>query len=62
MLHDARHAGMIVKQFASALEELSALISYDGGELQDVYESLSDQFAASQTAAADVSSFLLAGQ
>ncbi|MFC3094849.1 DUF2959 domain-containing protein [Alteromonas sediminis] len=44
------------EQFASALEELSALIAFDGGELQDIYEALSDQYEASQAAAADVSS------
>ena len=44
------------QQFASALEELSALISFDGGELQDVYESLSDELKRSESAATDVSS------
>jgi len=44
------------EQFASALEELSALIAYDGGDLQDIYEALNDQFDSSQTAAASVSS------
>lgn len=42
------------EQFASALEEFSALINFDGGELQDVYESLSDEYEASADAADDV--------
>lgn len=42
------------KQFASALDEFSQLINFDGGELQDVYEELSGQFEASQDAATDV--------
>ena len=43
------------QQFASALEEFSALISFDGGELEDVYENLNDQFEASKSSAEDVS-------
>ncbi|WJG09127.1 DUF2959 domain-containing protein [Aliiglaciecola sp. LCG003] len=43
------------KQFASALEEFSHLINFDGGDLQDVYEKLNSQFEASQAAANDVS-------
>ena len=43
------------EQFASALEEFSALISFDGGELEDVYENLNDQFEASKSSAEDVS-------
>jgi Skp family chaperone for outer membrane proteins len=42
------------EEFASALEELSALIEFDGGELQSVYENLSDQLESSESAAADV--------
>lgn len=43
------------QQFASALEEFSALISFDGGELEDVYENLNDQFEASKSSAEEVS-------
>ena len=43
------------EQFASALEQYSALINFDGGELQDVYEDLSDEYEASADAADEVS-------
>lgn len=39
------------QQFASALEQFSTLINFDGGELQQVYEALSDEFDASQSSA-----------
>ncbi|MCY7296794.1 DUF2959 domain-containing protein [Alteromonas sp. a30] len=39
------------KQFADALEQLSALISFDGGELQDTYEALKDQYQSSKDSA-----------
>lgn len=39
------------QQFESALEELTALISFDGGELQDTYDALKDQYEASQDSA-----------
>jgi len=44
------------QQFASALEEFSALINFDGGELEDFYQSLNEQFEASQESANEVSS------
>jgi Skp family chaperone for outer membrane proteins len=44
------------KQFSSALDEFSQLISYNGGELQDVYNQLKDQFEASEQSAASVTS------
>ena len=43
------------EQFASALEEFSALINFDGGELEDVYNNLSDQYEASADSADEVS-------
>lgn len=43
------------EQFASALEELSALVNFDGGELGEVYESLKDQLETSQASADEVS-------
>lgn len=43
------------EQFSSALEQFSQLISFDGGELQDVYDELSDQYEASDESAARVS-------
>lgn len=39
------------QQFADALEQLSALISFDGGELQDTYEALKDQYQSSKDSA-----------
>jgi hypothetical protein len=42
------------EQFASALDEFSALINFDGGELEDVYNNLSDQLEVSQESAASV--------
>lgn len=42
-------------QFADALEEFSALINFDGGELEDVYDELNSEFVDSQAAAQDVS-------
>jgi len=42
------------EQFSSALEEFSALINFKGGELEEVYNNLNDQFLASQTSAASV--------
>ena len=41
-------------EFASALAEFSALINFDGGELESVYHTLSSQFDDAQTAADDV--------
>ncbi len=43
------------EQFASALEEYMALVDFDGGDLQGLYESLSDDFARSEAAAQRVS-------
>jgi Skp family chaperone for outer membrane proteins len=42
------------QQFSSALDEFSQLINFDGGELQDIYEQLKDQFEASEDSAASV--------
>jgi Skp family chaperone for outer membrane proteins len=42
------------EQFTSALEQFSELISFDGGELQSVYDELSDQYEASNESAARV--------
>ncbi|MFT6269050.1 MAG: hypothetical protein ACJAVV_001870 [Alphaproteobacteria bacterium] len=42
------------QEFASALEEFSALINFDGGELEDVYNNLNDKYESSRDAAADV--------
>ena len=43
------------QQFSSALDQFIQLTNYDGGELQEVYEDLKDQFETSQGSAARVS-------
>ncbi len=42
------------EQFASALDEFSTLINFDGGELEAIYHNLSDQLEASKESAASV--------
>ncbi|MEW9798847.1 DUF2959 domain-containing protein [Alteromonas sp. CYL-A6] len=44
------------EQFSSALEEFSALINFDGGELERVYDALSAEYDDSVAAADEVSS------
>lgn len=39
------------QQFASALEELTVLINFDGGELQSAYNEIKDQYDASKDSA-----------
>ena len=56
-VEDARDAQQDAEEeFQSALEQLSELISFDGGELQAVYEDLSDSYEQSLAAAETVSS------
>ncbi|WP_440874780.1 DUF2959 domain-containing protein [Thalassotalea sp. PLHSN55] len=43
------------EQFSSALEGLTALINFDGGELAEQYEATKDQYEASEKAAEEVS-------
>ncbi|WP_137165742.1 DUF2959 domain-containing protein [Salinimonas lutimaris] len=43
------------EQFSSALDEFTTLINYKGGELEDMYNSLNDEYEASRSAADDVS-------
>jgi len=43
------------EQFQSALEQFSVLINFDGGELQDVYEDLNEEYEDSVAAAEEVS-------
>jgi chromosome segregation ATPase len=43
------------QQFSSALDEFSQLINFNGGELQDIYEQLKDQFEASEESATTLS-------
>jgi hypothetical protein len=42
-------------EFVSVLEEFSALINFDGGELEDVYQNLNDKYESSSDVAASVS-------
>jgi len=44
------------EEFKSALEELSSVINFDGGDIQSVYETLNDQYVASKDAAEQVTS------
>lgn len=43
------------QEFQSALERLTTLINFDGGELQDAYNKLNDDYESSLQAANDVS-------
>lgn len=43
------------EQFSSALEQLTSLVNFDGGELQEAYELLKDEFESSQKSAENVS-------
>lgn len=43
------------EEFKSALEELSAVINFDGGDIQSVYNTLNDQYTSSKEAAEQVS-------
>ncbi|ANQ20291.1 DNA repair protein [Vibrio natriegens] len=42
------------EDFTSALEALSALTNFDGGELEDVYNNINDKYEDSEKAAQDV--------
>jgi SMC interacting uncharacterized protein involved in chromosome segregation len=43
------------QQFSSALEEFSALINFDGGELESIYQDLNDQLESSKESATSLS-------
>ena len=54
-VEDAKQAQQEAQQeFTSALEALSALTNFKGGELEDVYNSVNDQYEESEKAAQDV--------
>jgi SMC interacting uncharacterized protein involved in chromosome segregation len=42
------------EQFRSALEQFSAVVNFDGGELQQVYDRLNTEFEDSEAAAAEI--------
>jgi hypothetical protein len=48
------------EQFKSALEQLSELINYDGGDLASQYELVNDQYEASKASAEEVESRIAA--
>lgn len=41
-------------QFKSALEQLRSITNFDGGDLEDLYNNLNDEYEASAEAAADI--------
>lgn len=55
---DAQHEGK--EQFKSALERFTAVMNFDGGELADKYEQLSDEYENSEESAAQVRSRIAA--
>ena len=42
------------EQFRSALEQFSAVVNFDGGELQQVYDRLNTEFEDSEAAATEI--------
>ncbi|WP_194438161.1 DUF2959 domain-containing protein [Vibrio fluminensis] len=55
-VEDAKQSQQEAQQeFTSALEALSALTNFDGGELETVYNQINDKYEASESAAQDVS-------
>jgi hypothetical protein len=54
-VEDARDAQVEAEeQFQSAQQQLLALMEFDGGDLQDTYESLSDEYESASAAATNV--------
>ncbi|GAK82864.1 hypothetical protein JCM19238_407 [Vibrio ponticus] len=55
-VEDAKQSQQEAQQeFTSALEALSALTNFDGGELETVYNQINDKYEASESAAQEVS-------
>ncbi|GAB2639276.1 DUF2959 domain-containing protein [Vibrio panuliri] len=55
-VEDAKQSQQEAQQeFTSALEALSALTNFNGGELETVYNQINDKYEASESAAQDVS-------
>ncbi|WED21916.1 DUF2959 domain-containing protein [Vibrio sp. JC009] len=55
-VEDAKESQQEAQQeFTSALEALSALTQFDGGELESMYNQINDRYEASEAAAQDVS-------
>lgn len=54
-VEDSRDAQLEAEeQFQSALEQLSQLTNFDGGDLEDIYDDLNDEYEASEEAADEV--------
>jgi DNA repair exonuclease SbcCD ATPase subunit len=54
-VEDSRDAQVDAQeQFQSALEQLSSLTNFDGGDLEDMYNELSDEYEKSEQAATEV--------
>lgn len=54
-VEDAREAQVAAQeQFTSALEQFRSVVAFDGGELEEVYERLSDELERSEKRATDV--------
>ncbi|GJM11003.1 MAG: DNA repair ATPase [Lysobacteraceae bacterium] len=55
-VEDARDAQeATAKEFESALEQFSSVVDFDGGDLEDLYDRLSDAYEDSESRANDVS-------
>jgi len=55
-VESARDAqGEAQQEFKSALEQLSSVINFDGGDIKEVYDTLNDQYLSSKDAADNVS-------
>lgn len=55
-VEDSRDAQLDAEeQFQSALEQLTALTNFDGGDLEDMYEDMADEYESSREAADEVS-------
>ena len=42
------------EQFKDALEQFQAVVNFDGGELEDIYNRLNDEYEASEDAANEI--------
>lgn len=56
-VEDSREAQQEAEeQFQSALEQLSLLVNFDGGDLEDIYEDMNDEYEEAEEAADEVRS------
>lgn len=60
-VEDSREAQQEAQeQFQSALEQLSLLVNFDGGDLEDIYEDMSEEYEDAEEAADEVRSRIAA--